>query len=305
MTEVLLEEFVPGGHVAALGRRGSELVATADLHVGDPHWDVIADPVQVVSSDPLVVAGRLPEGAVDVRVLWPGDWASVHVRRPGWLAVAEETPASEESPIWALAFTLDDGSTEPVPDPGECRERVEPLEIGEPDAEALAYGAALATAIAADIAADRLAGPLRRIVVRWFWNGDPAHLTIHALAAGDPQPDAEDAWYPLEWDVSDREFERTDRVLATPAVRQAAAALAASFERLYDDQVDDLAHVPAVLEAVRRLPDSLAAHAVPVADRFAVAAAHFEGWGLLQSLRATASPELLAALKAHDELPEE
>jgi hypothetical protein len=305
VTEVLLEAGGLGGRVVALGCRGPELVATADLHVGDPHWDVIVDAVQVVSSDPLVVAGRLPEGAVDVRVLWPGDWASVHVRGPGWLAVAEETPASEGSPIWALAFTLDDGSTEPVPDPEEPRELAEPLEIGEPNPEALAYGAALATAIAADIASDRLAGPLRRIVVRWFWNADPTYLTIHALAAGDPQPYAEDAWYPLEWDVSNREFERTERVLAAPAVQQAVAALTASFERLDDDQVDDLAHVPAVLEAVRRLPDSLATHAVPVADRFAVAAAHFEGWGLLQSLRATAPSELLAALEAHDELPVE
>ena len=60
-----------------------------------------------------------------------------------------------------------------------------------------------------------------------------------------------------------------------------------------------------MIELVRRLPEVLAAHGVRVGERFAVAAAHFEGWGARSSLEATASPELLAALEAHGEMPVE
>ena len=298
---------MPSGQVAALGRRGSRLVATADLRADTPLWVDVSEPVHALAGEPLVVAGWLPAGVADVQVLWPGDWISVQIRGRGWLGVAEAAAASGKPPIWALAFRLDDGSFEPVPDPEEAQDSVIELklELGEPTEQALSYAAALADAVADDVAADALPGPLRRIVVRWFWDGDPEYLTIHALATGDPQPDVEDSWYPLEWDLGEREMERTDRVRADPAVRRAAAALVATFARSDDGDVDDLAHVPAVFEAIRRLPGALAARGVPVTDRFAVAAAHFEGWGLLQSLRATASSDLLAALEAHDELPTE
>ena len=64
-----------------------------------------------------------------------------------------------------------------------------------------------------------------------------------------------------------REFARTNRVLARADVRDG------------DEGVDGLAHAPAVIELVRLLPEALAAHSVRVGKRFAVAAAHFEGWG--------------------------
>lgn len=288
--------------MAAVCRRNGELVVTADLHDPRPSFATLTDLAQVVWTKPLVVAGRLPKGAEGVRVLWPGDWADVLVRDEAWLGVAEEVPVSEQ-PIWALAFACKDGSFDPIPEPGS-EERSESPKFVEPNDEASAYAATLADAIAADIAHDTLPGPLRRLVLRWFWEGDPLYLTIHALAAGDPQPDTDDAWYPLEWGLDEREFARTDRVLARLDVREKAAALTATFREVDDSGgVDGMAHVPAVIEVVRQLPDALAAHGVTVTERFAAVAAHFEGWGMRDSLDATASEELRAALEDNGELP--
>ena len=101
----------------------------------------------------------------------------------------------------------------------------EPNELGR------RYGDALAAALAADLAAHPVEGLLVRVVIRWFWEGDPAYLTWHALGVADEQPeDPEDGWYPLEWPNADRELERTDRVLANRALQQAAGALHQSFE---------------------------------------------------------------------------
>lgn len=113
-------------------------------------------------------------------------------------------------------------------------------------AEGRAYGVALAGAIAADAARHRPAGPLRRAVIRWFWDDDPRNLTIHLLGADDEQPSQGDAWYPLEWPNVDREFERTERVLRDADVVRAAGALEASLRR------DDGDHV---LAAHGELPD--------------------------------------------------
>jgi hypothetical protein len=303
--EVLLERTVQWEVVAAVCRRDGELVVTAGLRDPSPSFAPLTDLAQVVWTEPLVVAGWLPKDVVGVRVLWPGDWADVLVSDGAWLGVAADEPVSEQ-PIWALAFRCADGSFEPVPDPDpgpdpEAGWRLP--EIGEAGDEALVYAATLADAIAADIAHHTPPGPLRRLVVRWFWEGDPLHLTIHVLAAGDRQPEAEDAWLPLEWGVDEREFARTGRVLARPEVREAATALKATFRKTDDGDVDGMAHLPGVIELVRRLPGALAAHGVAVTERFAAAAAHFEGWGARDALDATASAELRAALEAHGELP--
>jgi hypothetical protein len=92
-------------------------------------------------------------------------------------------------------------------------------------------------------------------------------------------------------------------VLARPEVREAAAALKATFRKKDDGDVDGMAHLTAVIELVRRLPEALAAHGVAVTERFAAGAAHFEGWGARDALEKTASAELRAALEAHGELP--
>ena len=163
----------------------------------------------------------------------------------------------------------------------------------------------MAGAIARDAVEHGPAGPLRRIVVRWFWSGDPAYLTIHVLGDGDEQPAPDDAWFPLEWRNDEREFERTDRVLERPEVQRAAETLVATFPRDANGEVDAEAHLPAVFEIVRLLPAALAAAGLELADRFAVSAAHFEGWGALDGIEGFASPELQAALEEHGEMPTE
>jgi hypothetical protein len=163
------------------------------------------------------------------------------------------------------------------------------------------YGDALAAALAADLAEHPVEGPLQRVVIRWFWEGEPAYLTLHALGVADEQPgDPEDEWLPLEWPNSDREFERTDRVLADPALQQAANTLQESFETQEDDGCE---HVPGIYYALRRLPEQLDTAGVRRDPHFAAAAAHFEGWGCLHALEHTADASLLAELRARDALP--
>ena len=58
-------------------------------------------------------------------------------------------------------------------------------------------------------------------------------------------------------------------------MQRAGAELAATFEGDHTDE----AHLPAVIETVRRLPAALAARGLPLAEAFGAAAAHFEGWG--------------------------
>jgi hypothetical protein len=101
-------------------------------------------------------------------------------------------------------------------------------------------------------------------------------------------------------------LERSDRVLGRPEVVAAAETLAATFPRDDDGEADNgYAHVTAVYEIVVQLPAALPAAGVGLDARFAASAAHFDGWGALDVLEETASPELLKALDEHGELPEE
>jgi hypothetical protein len=68
---------------------------------------------------------------------------------------------------------------------------------------------------------------------------------------------------------------------------------------------DQLSPSPAVIETIRRLPEALRAAGVKLEDEFAASAAHFEGYGALAVLKATAYPGTISALDARGELPEE
>ena len=277
--DVLLERQVQWDIKVAIVDRGGELWVTPYLDDPDPSFERLDGPSQLVWRTPLVFAGVLPDGVVGVEAR-SGD---VLVRAPVWLA---------EATIEDLVFVRADGTREPVPAPPQPEE----LPDAELNDEGRAYAALVADAIVRDVAEHGPAGPLRRIVVRWFWDGDPAYLTIHVLGDGDEQPEADDAWFPLEWPNVERELERTDRVLEQPEIQRAAETLQATFA-----EGDGEAHLPAVVEIVRLL---LTAD-LERADRFAVSAAHFEGWGALDVIEGVASPELLAALEEHGEMPTE
>jgi hypothetical protein len=169
------------------------------------------------------------------------------------------------------------------------------------------YAAVLAGAIAADLSANPARGALLRLVVRWFEPDDPLYFTVHALGADEPvEPPA--AWYPLEWPEVERELDRTARLSGDADVLAAGAALRPQYEEAADDADDEdgePAASPATVELVRRLPAALRAAGVALDERFAVTAAHSEGSGALAVLRSVASPQLLSALAARDELPEE
>jgi hypothetical protein len=170
------------------------------------------------------------------------------------------------------------------------------------------YAASFARAIAEDVHAHPPAGPLVRVVIRWFEEDDPLYFTVHVLGSEErADVPAEDAWYPLEWPNVDREMERTDRLAEHPAVRRSGEALKATYEAGTSEQGedDDWAPSPATVEVVRRLPDELQAASVRLDDEFAASAAHFEGWGALAVLQEVADPHLLAALEAREELPAE
>jgi hypothetical protein len=272
-------------------------------YLGDPSPELtpLTEPMHMAWSDPLVLVGRLPAGTVGVRAFDQDMWDSVEVNSGVWLASTAQ--GDDVDPLGDLEFTRSDGTSEPIsPDAAEdpATEPLPPVSD-----EGRAYATVVASALAEDVVRHGPPGPLRRTVIRWFWDGDPAYLTLHVLGAGDEQPPREDAWSPLEWANHAREFERTDRVLARPDVTRAAETLSATFPRDADGEVDGYAHVPAVEELVTRLPAALAAAGIELSDRFAVSAAHFEGWGVLDVLRGTAPPELLEALADHDELPEE
>ena len=285
--DVLLERQVQWDIKVGVVARGGVFLVTPYLDDPDPSFERLDGPTRLVWRTPPVFAGVLPEGVVGVEAR-SGD---VLVHAPVWLA---------EAAIEDLVFVRADGTREPVPPPP-------PLE-GLPDAElndeGRAYAALVADTIARDVVEHGPAAPLRRIVVRWFWSGEPAYLTIHVLGDGDEQPAPDDAWFPLEWANVERELERTDRVLERPEIQRAAETLTATFPRSADGEVDGEAHLPAVFEIVRLLPAALTAAGLALADRFAASAAHFEGWGARRH-RGLASPELQAALEEHGEMPTE
>ena len=252
--ERLLREQVQWDITVAVGRDEGELRFSPYAGGPMPDREPLTELVHVAWSEPLVLVGRLPDGVVEVR----GGRAA----GGAWLAVGGP-------PAFVFAY----GRTELVELPPEPPPPV--LVLPEPTPEGYAYAGVLAAALAHDAAAHPPPGDVVRAVVRWFWEGDPLYLTLHLLGTGDPQPGGDDAWYPLEWDNEEREFERTDRVLARPDVQRAGDELAATFE---GDDIGE-AHLPAVIETVRRLPAALAARGLPLAEAFGAAAAHFEGWG--------------------------
>ena len=172
-----------------------------------------------------------------------------------------------------------------------------------------------ARAVAEDIRAHPAGGPLVRVVVRWEEEVEPLNFTVHALGADEHDEVApEDAWYPLEWPNLDHEMERADRLHEDPILQRAADALKAQYEDRDGEDGEDGEEAsgewghhasPAVVEAVRMLPDALREAGVPLDDEFVASASHFEGWGALKVLEETADPEILAALEARDELPYE
>lgn len=178
--------------------------------------------------------------------------------------------------------------------------------------EEVKFAADFAGAIADDVLEHGPEEPLVRAVVRWFEATDPLYFTVHVLPASarDDVP-PEDAWYPLEWPNVDEEMERTDRLTSHAALQRAGAPLADRYENdpaMQEDVEewgDQLLPSPAVIETVRRLPDALRAAGVRLDDEFVASAAHFEGYGTLAVLKATALPATIAALDARGELPEE
>jgi hypothetical protein len=313
--EVLLQQQVQWDITVGIVVRGGELYLTPYLGDPSPSLTRLTEPLQVAWGQPLVVAGQLPAGAVAVRALDDNAWNHIEARSGVWLACAVSgTPAD---PLSELLFVRADGSTESIPAPiAKVQETLtyhqrvlagtyEPEPLPELTDAGRAYGVTVARALAEDVARHGPAAPLRRVVIRWFWDGDPSYLTLHVLGANDEQPPPEDAWYPLEWRNEEREFERTDRVLARPDVIRAAEVLTATFPRDGNGDVDGYAHLTAVHEIVRQLPTALSASGIHLEDRFAVSAAHFEGWGALDALEDTAAPELPRALADHGELPAE
>ncbi|HEX5618825.1 MAG TPA: hypothetical protein VFX51_10415 [Solirubrobacteraceae bacterium] len=168
------------------------------------------------------------------------------------------------------------------------------------------YAAAVAAAIAEDVHGNPPDGPLVRVVLRWFEEGDPLYCTLHALGANerDAVP-PEDAWYPLEWPNADIEIDRWERVVKEPEVQRTGEVLAAYYGEHEDDEEGEWGPSPATVEVVRRLPAALRSAGVDLTDDFAAAAAHFEGWGARAILKEVADRRLLRALRKRGELPEE
>jgi hypothetical protein len=160
-----------------------------------------------------------------------------------------------------------------------------------------AYASALTRAIAADIAAHPPNGELVRFVLRWFLWDDPLHIMLHVLGSDDD--DQGEPWYPLEWSNLDEELARTDRVTSDPDVHRAAKALGPYYAERKDEIPDEHPASPAIKAVIRRLPDAIAS--VPSVAHFAATASHFEAYGMLDTL--VASAHALAELEARDELP--
>ena len=175
------------------------------------------------------------------------------------------------------------------------------------------FADSFARAVAEDIRAHPAGGPLVRVVVRWDEETEPMHFTVHALGADEAdEVAAEDAWYPLEWPNIDHEMERVDRLADDPILQRAADELKVQYEDRGEHEDEDAAAgewgsgaSPAVVEAVRALPEALREAGVPLDEEFVATASHFEGWGALKVLEETADPDVLSALEERDELPYE
>lgn len=167
------------------------------------------------------------------------------------------------------------------------------------------FAIALVEAVVDDLRRNPPAGAVVRVVIRWFEADDPAYFTLHVLGSAERAAVcAEDAWYPLEWSNVEREMERTHRVAGVPAVVSAGDELQEHY-RSHPDDGGNWEPSAAIREAVRRLPEALRSAEIPTDPELAVSAAHFEGWGALAVLEDVAAPELIAALEARGELPDE
>ena len=282
--EALIEVQVPGGTVAILrDAAGAITFAPPDPQVNDPR--PLTEAIHLMWLDPVVVGGLLPAGVTAVTATDVA-WAQVLVGDGVWLARAADGEPGERAAPSDLGFLDADSVLHPIPGTGPHRDAfpAPPPPALEPlpplTAEGRAYAAALVDAIAADVAEHGPPAPLCRVVIRWFWEGDPLYLTLHVLAADDEQPPAEDTWYPLEWANSDRELERTDRVLGRPEVVAAGKTLLATFPLDESGMPEDgEAHLPSVEEAVDTLAGAFAARGIALTEAFAISSAHFEGWG--------------------------
>jgi hypothetical protein len=143
--------------------------------------------------------------------------------------------------------------------------------------------------------------------IRWFENGDPRYLTIHALGTAEEDALEEgDAWCPLEWPNVDRGEARADRIVNDPGVQAAGPALAEEHAELADMQDGEWRTSPALIEVARRAPHALHAAGIESADPMLVLAAHFEGGGAAHVMaEAAPSASVVAALRERDELPGE
>jgi hypothetical protein len=100
-------------------------------------------------------------------------------------------------------------------------------------------------------------------------------------------------------------LERADRIGADQNVLRAGELVTPDEDDFDEDQVDDDPAPPMILEVVRRLPGALAAAGVPLAPDIAISASHFEGYGALDVLEATADRSTILALDQAGFLPEE
>jgi hypothetical protein len=196
---------------------------------------------------------------------------------------------------------LEDVSDPDPPAPPEIADGGEQIDVtgARLTVEEEAFADALVGAIVADLRAYPPKDALARFVLRWFDWSDPSYMTLHALSTEDEYTH-EDAWLPLEWSNVDVELERARRVSEQVEVAQTAAALAAIYE-LVEDIPEEHPPSPAIRAAVRLLPTALSA--MPRTDHFAVAASHFEAYGMRASLAESNPPAVIEALTARDELP--
>lgn len=167
------------------------------------------------------------------------------------------------------------------------------------------YAEAFAQAIAEDVRAYPPGSSVVRVVVRWFQSDDPTWFAIHVLGAEDQAVvDPENAWHPLEWPNVAEEEERTERLGGHRSLIQSAEVLRVQYREDGSWPAGDPGPSPATVAAVRALSDALRDADVSLEPHFAASASHADGWGSLAVLQAVAAPEVLAALRSRDELPD-
>jgi hypothetical protein len=278
--ETLIELAVNGATVRILRDDDGALTYTPFYGQTQVPGTLTADGVHLMWLDPIVVGGVLPEGITDIAVREIA-WKLAIAHEGVWLAVADGSLPDHVGVANGLGFYDADLVLHPIPGAEQLdRERPRPQEVERWDVGPLtdagrAYATALADALAADVALHGPPGPLRRAVIRWFDEDDPLYITLHVLALADEQPTGEDEEYPVDWANADREFERTDRVIADPAL---VAAAQGAFPARGEEDEDPL-HLAGVLEAARRLPAALHARGIGTSEDFAAFVSHFEGWG--------------------------